>query len=327
MDGGRVFRHARASAAAALFLSVALASCATPSRQDASIPGVPPGPHPGGTGIYKVGNPYEVAGEWYYPREQPDYDETGIASWYGSDFHGRLTSNGEVFDRNIVSAAHPTLPLPVNVRVTNLDNGRSLVVRVNDRGPFKKGRLIDLSERAADLLGYKQGGTARVRVTYLGKAPLDPGGLVPPFEPTDEAIVTAVNAAPTPKVSAGNLPPVPGVQSAALRPSDAAIAAAPASLTVVLPEPKPAPEPQLTQVPVPSATAIYVQAGAFASVENANRVVARLHEVGAKLSPVKRDGKPLYRVRIGPFQDVNQADAALAKVTALGHDGAAIVVD
>src|SRR4051812_2175958 len=183
MVGGRTIRQGRGAFVAALLLSAALASCATPSRQDGSISGVPGGSsRAGGTGIYKVGNPYEVAGEWYYPREQPDYDETGIASWYGSEFHGRLTSNGELFDRNVVSAAHPTLPLPVNVRVTNLDNGKSLVVRVNDRGPFKKGRLIDLSEHAADLLGYKGTGTARVRVTFLGTAPLDPGGLVPPFE-------------------------------------------------------------------------------------------------------------------------------------------------
>jgi rare lipoprotein A len=325
MAGGSFIRHRRRRAAVMLLLGAMLASCATtPPKQTASIPGVPPGPKPGGAGIYKVGNPYQVAGQWYYPQEQPGYDETGIASWYGSEFHGRLTSNGEIFDRNLVSAAHPTLPLPVNVRVTNLDNGRSLVVRVNDRGPFKKGRLIDLSEHAADLLGYRAGGTARVRVTFLGKAPLDPGGLVPPVEPTETTIATAVSAAPTPKVSASSLSPVPGIQMAALRPSDAMISAAPARLSIA---PAPKPEPELTQVPVPAATAIYVQAGAFASLENANRVIARLNSVGAQLSPITRDGKPLYRVRIGPFQDVAKADAVLARIAGLGHNGAAIVVD
>src|SRR3982751_882603 len=170
-----------------------LAACSTapkpPPPEPAPAVTVPPS-----AGVYKIGQPYQVDNVWYYPREQPDYDETGIAPWYGPTFYGRATANGETYDGNQLTAAHKTLPLPVNVRVTNLDNGKSLVVRVNDRGPFKKGRLIDLSEHAADLLGYRGTGTARVRVTFLGRAPLDPGGLVPPFEPTDDAIVTAVKA-------------------------------------------------------------------------------------------------------------------------------------
>ena len=123
--------------------------------------------------VYKIGQPYQIDNIWYYPREQPDYDETGIASWYGPDFYGKATANGEMYDGNALTAAHKTLPMPVNVRVTNLDNGKSLVVRVNDRGPYARGRIIDLSKRAAELLDVVQTGTARVRVTYLGRADMN----------------------------------------------------------------------------------------------------------------------------------------------------------
>lgn len=128
---------------------------------------------PKGGGRYQVGQPYKVAGNWYHPSEDQNYDETGRASWYGPNFHGRLTANGEVFDQFHLSAAHPTLPLPSYVRVENQSNGRSVVVRVNDRGPFAHDRLIDLSRRSAEVLGFIQNGTAQVRVTYLGRAPLE----------------------------------------------------------------------------------------------------------------------------------------------------------
>ncbi|MEI7931723.1 MAG: septal ring lytic transglycosylase RlpA family protein, partial [Alphaproteobacteria bacterium] len=121
--------------------------------------------------IPKVGRPYEIRGQWYTPAEQPDYDETGTGSWYGEAFQGKPTANGEVFDMNQVSAAHKTLPLPSMVEVTNLDNGKSLTVRVNDRGPFVDGRIIDLSKGAADELGVLRPGLARVRVRYVGPAP------------------------------------------------------------------------------------------------------------------------------------------------------------
>lgn len=126
-----------------------------------------------GGGSYKIGKPYQVAGQWYVPREEPGYDRTGIASWYGSDFHGRLTANGEVFDMNALTAAHPTLPLPSYVTVTNLANGRSLIVRVNDRGPYARGRIIDLSRRVARELGLEAAGTGAVRVRFTARAPLD----------------------------------------------------------------------------------------------------------------------------------------------------------
>lgn len=127
-------------------------------------------PVPKGGGKYRVGKPYTVAGRVYTPEHNPNYRAEGMASWYGSDFHGRLTANGEVYDKEAISAAHPTMPLPSYARVTNLRNGRSIIVRVNDRGPYAKDRLIDLSSKAAELLHYKSVGLARVRVEYVGPA-------------------------------------------------------------------------------------------------------------------------------------------------------------
>jgi len=120
-------------------------------------------------GIYKVGNPYKVAGRWYYPKEDYNYVEEGMASWYGEDFNGKRTANGERYNMNTLTAAHRTLPLPSIVKVTNLQNGRSVVLRVNDRGPYVKDRIIDLSKRGAQLLGYMGQGTTRVRVEIMAK--------------------------------------------------------------------------------------------------------------------------------------------------------------
>jgi rare lipoprotein A len=135
---------------------------------------VQPGePVPKGGGTYRVGKPYLVAGRMYVPSEDRSYRSEGLASWYGDDFHGRLTANGEVFDMHAMSAAHPTLPMPSYVRVTNLRNHRSVIVRVNDRGPYHGNREIDLSHKAADVLGFKGQGVSRVRVEYVGPAPLN----------------------------------------------------------------------------------------------------------------------------------------------------------
>jgi len=128
---------------------------------------------PRGGGREQVGDPYEVKGRWYYPKDYKHYSAVGSASWYGDAFHGRLTANGEIYDQTNLTAAHPTLPLPCYARVTNLLNGSSVVVRVNDRGPYAPGRIIDLSKRAAQLLDYSRTGVAKVKVDYLGKAPLE----------------------------------------------------------------------------------------------------------------------------------------------------------
>lgn len=128
---------------------------------------------PKGGGSYKLGRPYMVGGRWYTPREQPGYDAVGIASWYGDDFHGRKTANGEIYDMNRLSAAHPTLPLPTYAYVTNLDNGRTILVRINDRGPYVGNRIIDLSRASAHALDTRGKGLGRVRVRYAGHAPMN----------------------------------------------------------------------------------------------------------------------------------------------------------
>jgi len=172
-----VRRLAPLSACAVLCLLVA--NCANKGNVDArygvspSARLVEPGePVPKGGGAYRIGSPYVVAGRVYVPQDDPHYNTVGLASWYGDDFQGRATANGEIFDGNAITAAHPTLPLPSYVRVTNLNNGRSLIVRVNDRGPYAHNRIIDVSRRAAHLLGFTNRGVAWVRVQYVGRAPI-----------------------------------------------------------------------------------------------------------------------------------------------------------
>lgn len=279
---------------------------------------------PQNSGVYRVGQPYQVGGTWYYPHEQPDYDETGIASWYGPTFDGNLTADGEIFDRNALTAAHRTLPIPVNVRVTNLENGHSLVVRVNDRGPFAKGRIIDVSEQAAKLLGFYGQGTARVRVQFIARADL-PNGKPQPFGAgTPAEVATAVTAAPSATVETGSLAPVPGTNQAP--PTQTASLPKPVQPVAPAQDPGAIPAGQVTQVPVPAVTHLYVQVGAFSSYQNALRLKNRLGD-DLKISTIQRNKQTLYRVRSGPFNTTNDADAALSKVVDLGASDAHIVVD
>ena len=173
-----------AQGAAAVAACLMLANCASSGKFGSRVDpkyGVSSSPRvvafgepvPKGGGVYRVGKPYTVAGRVYVPEEDVNYREDGLASWYGDDFHGRLTANGEVFDMGSLTAAHPTLPMPCYARVTNLSNGKSLVVRVNDRGPYHGNRLIDVSNKAAELLEFKGNGVAHVRVEYVGRAPLE----------------------------------------------------------------------------------------------------------------------------------------------------------
>ena len=171
---------------------------------------------PRGGGRDQIGKPYTVRGKVYYPKEDKDYKKTGYASWYGDAFHGRLTANGEIYDMTHLTAAHPTMPLPSYARVTNMANGNSVIVRVNDRGPYTHGRLIDLSKRAADMLDYKHAGTAKVQVEYVGRAPLDgeddaylmasyrPGNRAPdPSDGMATGVMIAMNG-PTPTTNIGS---------------------------------------------------------------------------------------------------------------------------
>ena len=286
-----------------------------------------------GGGVYKVGNPYKIDGEWYYPAEDENYDRKGIASWYGPNFHGKPTANGEVFDQNLVTAAHPTLPMPIYARVTNLENGRSLVVRINDRGPFVADREIDLSRRSAELLGYLKQGTARVRVQYLRRAPLD-GDIPdvqsvvaeneftspPPEQPSDRERATA---APTEAVQVASLTPTYPVRAAAgtLLPTDMApipdTPAATRSSSV-----------QSSNLAAPVLPGTYVQAGAFANQANAEALKIQLSDLGpVDVNPINVNGTDLYRVRVGPVQDPQAANSLLQQITGRGHTNARVVIE
>jgi len=244
----------------------------------------------------KVGNPYTVDGITYYPREDPYYDVTGIASWYGPDFHGKLTANGEVYDMNALTAAHTTLPMPSFVRVTNLTNGRTLVLRVNDRGPFKKNRVIDVSRRAAQLLGFEGSGTAQVRVQVV-----NPDG-TPIIKPVDGGLT------PVPQRTADN-----ELETETLEPLGD------------LPEVDETP----VQVPVTQQTNeaddIFVQVASFGSEQNAISFAAYLNDLGpTDIARTLVNNAWFYRVRLGAFQTMEDALKALDKVKNLGFSDAHI---
>ncbi|MBL4667254.1 MAG: septal ring lytic transglycosylase RlpA family protein [Sneathiella sp.] len=271
----------------------------------------------------KVGKPYQIKGLWYYPKVDPGYNKTGIASWYGDPFHGRKTANGETYDMNLMTAAHKTLPMPTEVRVTNLENGRSIVVTVNDRGPFVHGRIIDLSRRAAQLLGVIQKGTARVRVETLQSENGDIRYLAKANTAPEESRVAS--AAPQASVQSSSLTPPSAVKVAPT--SKAASKAAPVNTPVG--EQKVATLSKLAVVQQTVApTEIFIQAGAFIDFTNANKLSAALSPLGAaKVYQVLVNGQDFYRVRLGPVYDVTEADQLLAKLINSGHTNARIVIE
>ena len=274
---------------------------------------------PGAEARYKVGDPYEVMGIWYYPERDLSYDETGIASWYGREFAGKPTANGEIFDPSVVSAAHKTLPMPSAVRVTNLENGRSMVVRVNDRGPFVAGRIIDLSREAARLLGFRRQGIARVRVQILAEESLrlerEAGqGRFPNIgEGTVEKPNTTAAAVPSVSLKTRD---ESGEEIERETGSVSAIDLITSSRSTEVIELEPVP------------TQIWVQAGAFRNKDNADAMARRLRAVGdVNISVFDHGGTVVYRVRLGPLQEVANADRTLDRVHGLGYSGARIVVD
>lgn len=266
---------------------------------------------------YKIGDPYQVAGLWYYPERNLKYDETGVGSWYGDEFAGRLTANGEIFDPNKVSAAHKTLPMPSVVRVTNLDNGKSLVVRINDRGPFVSGRIIDLSREAARLIGYKDSGIARVRVQVLAEQSLQLERLAKQGQFPESGFDTDLpqsNAAAKPQVTL-----------TAKTTRAAAVKKAPGKSALDLLSQNRVGEVIQTN---PVETEIWVQIGAFHSQDNAKAVLSRLSSFASgQVTPALRDGQTLYRSRLGPLSTIEQADNLLDDVLKEGFNGARIVVD
>jgi rare lipoprotein A len=274
---------------------------ATPISIRASEPESAPAVRPSDVQAFqKIGAPYQVNGTWYIPTHEPDYNETGTASWYGRDFHGKSTANGELFDMNIVSAAHPTLPIPSLVEVTNLTNGRSMVVRVNDRGPFVSDRLIDLSARGAELLGYREQGSTQVRVRYIG--PADP-----------EPLVTNANLT------------APGEEKKWTKPTPTPV---PTATTTRVAEQKPARPMKPTTVNTDDvASGLYVQAGAFSRRANAERALAQAAEIGqAKIVETQTaSGASLYRILIGPVENQAEANALAESVAGMGVSGAHVM--
>lgn len=247
-------------------------------------------------GMYKIGNPYKIKGTTYYPREDYNYSEVGIASWYGKDFHNKRTANGEKYDMNTLTAAHRTLPLPSIVRVTNLENGRSLVLRVNDRGPYAKNRIIDISKRGAQLLGYQVQGTAKVRVEVLAK------------ESQELKAALLGQKVETVKVATKVAPIVP---------------AASQEKTLVLYN------TNMVDKITDSHGAdnrYFVQAGSFSQKTSATRLRGKLSKFGnANVAEATVSGKNFYRVRIGPFSFKEEAEVTLAKVRNYGIENASVV--
>ncbi len=309
-------------------------------------------------GKFKVGNPYDIFGKTYYPREQYDLVETGIASWYGPQFHGNYTANGEIFDMNELTAAHRTLQMPSIARVTNLENGRSVIVRINDRGPFKRGRVLDLSSRAADLLDVKTKGTAKVRIEVLSKESRavaaaarrgedtkgyevamnehrqvrDEGTLLPDPPGLNEREAALAREAQMMAANDGNDNYLP---AADLLPPPHEGYSTPSGLTPVSASTdqqvaghvnagKFYPDPVVRQLPV-TPTNIYVQAGSFTNKENA---IAFANKLGRKAGvyPAEINGQSFYRVRI-PSNDVSLADKLLDELASAGNKQAIIVVE
>lgn len=280
----------------AMLLVFLVAACGTTKTERRSVA---PNPH------VKVGEPYKIKGVWYVPKAEPYYDVTGMASWYGPGFHGKLTANGEVFDEDRLTAAHPTLPLPSIVEVTNPVNGRRLLLRVNDRGPFANDRILDLSKEAAVRLGTRDRGVAPVRVRYVG-----PGRI-------EDAIVRVGERERGQSLIAAAQPlPQPPVITRQPRPSQAEMILADLDMG----------DFQRRRVSN-RGDGYYVQVGAYASRQNASAAAARLPQG----QPVKlarsssRYGQPLTLVRLGPYLHAYNAEEALATARAMGFHDALII--
>ncbi len=249
------------------------------------------GPIPEGGGRYFVGKPYQVAGRWYTPKVQPGYDKVGEASWYGEAFHARRTSNGEYFDMNDFTAAHPTLPLPSYAKVTNLNNGREIIVRINDRGPFVGTRLIDLSKRSADALGYRNRGKAKVRVQWIANAPLNDKGyrhlMMMNAEMKDGASIRQLAA-----LSEGKAPSNVMVASAEPEPQPQPDESdnQPDATTVAYEPPPPPPPPQAEDDGYATAGFV-VHVATFANRDNADAAYEELSgELDLQMFPVRGTG-------------------------------------
>ena len=340
-----------------LTTALTLTGCSDGSQVFSSSPsGSPRQASAGSAGYYKIGSPYQVAGVWYYPKEDYSYKEIGVASWYGADFHNGITANGELYDMHAMTAAHRTLPLPSMVRVTNLQNGRSVVLRVNDRGPFVNNRVIDVSMYAAQMLGFKEQGTTQVQVEVLpeeskrlkeellaaAEAERENTPIARPQSLTSSANYPKLANQP---VRMNNVEPAAPLVNSAVGEKESPyndwdddLSEAQARKTVVEP-PAPVvkkelakPEPKKPVAPVaapakkavsPAASAVvapgyYVQVGAFGNRENAEKMRGKVSRYGsAVIHPITSGAKTLYRVRLGP----ESAKKALEVMDKLSNNG------
>lgn len=248
----------------------------------------------------RTGPPYEANGRWFVPTPEPGYQQTGTASWYGRDFQGRRTASGEAFDQEALTAAHPTLPIPSLVQVTNLENGREVIVRVNDRGPFTGDRLIDLSRGAANVLGFEQQGHARVHVRYLGPAPrrVNADGT-----PAPESVHAPASTPQQTEEGPSSLLPSRQVETADL-------AGAPVE-----------DHPVFTPARTAPVGTFFVQVGAYSDPVNAQRVRDAVSAAGPVVVDTRTlaSGAELFRVRVGPWGSREEADAARRTLSTLGY--------
>ena len=272
----------------------------------------------GPTPHYKIGNPYEIFGIWYYPERDLNYDETGIASWYGAADAGKPTANGEIFDHQLISAAHKTLPLPSVVRITNLENGRSIAVRVNDRGPFVAGRIIDLSEEGARVLGFRDQGIARVRVQLLAEESLRlereaKNGNFPMLSELEQPELPKTQAAKVPEsvLTLDNGQTLGGGSDAL-------------SAIEIINNSRSANLLESTATP----TEIWIQVGAFRNKSNAETVLLRVLDITkGEISSFDNGIDILHRVRLGPISSVEDADNVLLSVINRGYQGSKIILE
>lgn len=298
-------------------LGVLVSGCAETELALHAVKRMEAGAASGASPEYKIGKPYRIDGVWYYPAEDFTYSETGIASWYGPQFHGRRTANGELYDMNRMTAAHRTLPLPSVVRVTNLRNGRTIKVRVNDRGPFARGRIIDLSRRSAQLLGFIDQGTAPVRVEIVADESRQLAALA------GKPVPAPGRALPAPRVTVASLPVEPAPQPRQPAPARARSGGliAPAAAATLRETPPAA-------VPLRGEPRLFVQAGAFIERTRADSLRQRLMPVGAaRVVEATVGARRFYRVRIGPLASVAEGDRVLDRVVDAGFPEARLVVD
>ncbi|MCL2438895.1 MAG: septal ring lytic transglycosylase RlpA family protein [Alphaproteobacteria bacterium] len=288
----------------------------------------------GQVGTYKIGNPYLIDGVPYYPHEDYNYVEDGMASWYGLDFHGKNTSNGEIFDMDAFTAAHRTLPMPSLVRVTNLDTGASLNLKINDRGPFARDRIIDVSSAAAGVLGMKEEGTARVRVEILPEQSLHLKNLAMRGENTDNVFQPDVrNATLIPGMRERvEVSPAPRAPEPEPEPAPAPVRVPPRPIAVVpAPEPMPAPAPAPMPAPVEDISAatgnFYVQVGAYSSFDRAEAMKNRITDLGqVKIFKAVQGGQTFYKVRLGEFATQSDAERTRSRVDAKGISGSRVIL-